>query len=269
MHERRLLCILAHPDDESMGVGGTLARYAAEGVAIYLLTATRGERGWQGPPADNPGLAVLGQLREAELDAAARVLGLRDYRLLDYIDGDLDQVAPSVALPAIVGYVRRVRPQVIITFAPDGAYGHPDHIAISQLASAALVAAADASVDDPDHQPPHRVSKLYYFVLSQRFVDLAQHLLGGPISMTIDGVARHLLGWPDWAITTQIEVGEHWRTAQAAVACHRSQLSTLGSLPTAPDDVQAALWREGTFYRAYSLVNGGRTLETDLFAGLP
>src|SRR5688572_2227086 len=129
MTQRRLMCILAHPDDESMGMGATLARYAAEGVAVSLVTATRGQRGWHGPAADNPGLAALGRLREAELCEAAQVLGLHDVQVLDHIDGDLDQADPAVALPPIVGALRRARPQVVVTFAPDGAYGHPDHIA--------------------------------------------------------------------------------------------------------------------------------------------
>src|ERR1700730_16777376 len=82
----RLMCVLAHPDDESLGMGGVLAKYAAEGVETYLVTATRGERGWQDDPADNPGLSVLGKLREAELRAAAGILGLREVCFLDYID---------------------------------------------------------------------------------------------------------------------------------------------------------------------------------------
>ncbi len=75
MAQRRLMCILAHPDDESMGLGATLARYAAEGVTISLVTATRGERGWQGHPKDDPGPEALGQIREAELLASAKTLG--------------------------------------------------------------------------------------------------------------------------------------------------------------------------------------------------
>src|SRR5689334_17739845 len=121
----RLLAILAHPDDESLGNGGALARAAAEGVATYLLTATRGERGWPGDPAQYPGLEALGRIRTAELEAAAAVLGIREVAFLDYIDGDLDQADPQEAVAKIVRYIRRVRPQVILTFPPDGAYGHP------------------------------------------------------------------------------------------------------------------------------------------------
>jgi len=80
----RLMCVLAHPDDESLGNGGTLAKYAAEGVATYLVTATRGERGWPGAAHENPGPAALGAIREAELRAAAEVLGIQEVNFLDY-----------------------------------------------------------------------------------------------------------------------------------------------------------------------------------------
>src|SRR5215218_9097255 len=97
----KLMCVLAHPDDESLGTGGTLARYAAEGVETYLLTATRGERGWFGAPDQNPGLAELGRIREAELRAAGRALGLREVAFLDYVDGDLDRADPAEAVARV------------------------------------------------------------------------------------------------------------------------------------------------------------------------
>src|SRR5688572_17732550 len=103
----RLMAILAHPDDESLGNGGTLARYAAEGVDVSLITATRGERGWFGPPESNPGLHALGELREQELKAAASVLGIRRLDILTYIDGDLDQAAPLEATGLIAAVIRR------------------------------------------------------------------------------------------------------------------------------------------------------------------
>src|SRR5689334_2382926 len=153
----RLMCVLAHPDDESLGNGGTLAKYGAEGIETYLVTATRGERGWFGDPRDNPGLTALGAIREAELHAAARVLGIRQVDFLDYIDGDLDQADPAEAIGKIAGHLRRVRPHVVVTFGPEGGYGHPDHIAISQFTSAACVAAADAGYASAEDLPPHRV----------------------------------------------------------------------------------------------------------------
>jgi LmbE family N-acetylglucosaminyl deacetylase len=261
------MAVLAHPDDESLGMGGTLARYAAEGVAAYVVTATRGERGWPGPEDDNPGLEALGQRREAELRAAARTLGVREVAFLDYRDGDLDQAHPTEAIGRIVRHLRRVRPQVVVTFSPDGHYGHPDHIAISQLTNAAAVVAADASHVDADRQAPHRLAKLYYLVDSLDMVAQVQELAGG-ISMLVDGVERRHIGWQDWAITTRIDAAAHWRTVWQAVLCHQSQLPTLGPIAELPEATHQRLWGRNTYYRAFSLVNGGRQVEGDLFAGL-
>ena len=95
---KRLLCVFAHPDDETLGAGSTLAKYAAAGVELALVTATRGERGWQGDPSADPGPQALGELRTAELLAAAQVLGIRDVQFLSYLDGDLDQADPAEAI---------------------------------------------------------------------------------------------------------------------------------------------------------------------------
>src|SRR4051794_22313769 len=102
----KLMGILAHPDDESLGLGGAFARYGAEGIETYLVTATRGERGWQGAPEDNPGLEGLGRIRTAELERAAVALGIREVRFLDYIDGDVARADPAEAVARIVGHLR-------------------------------------------------------------------------------------------------------------------------------------------------------------------
>ena len=125
--QRKLMGVLAHPDDESLGAGGILAKYAAEGVATSLVMATRGERGWTGAPQENPGLTALGHLRTTELHAAAQVLGIGYLSFLDYLDGELDQAEPALIINRIAAELRRVRPQVVVTFGPDGGYGHPDH----------------------------------------------------------------------------------------------------------------------------------------------
>src|SRR5258706_4465895 len=165
----RLMCVLAHPDDESLGTGGTLAQYAADGVETYLVTATRGERGRFGDSRESPGPEVVGRTREAELLAAAKELGLSDVRFLDYPDGALDTVDPAAAIAKIAGHLRRVKPHVVITFGPDGAYGHIDHIAISQLTTSAIVCAADPSfASQPPIDAPHRVSKLYFIAWSAK-----------------------------------------------------------------------------------------------------
>src|SRR4051812_48711123 len=140
----KLMAILAHPDDESLGFGGTLAKYAAEAVEIHLLTATRGERGRFGANGKGADPAEVGRVREGELRAAAAVLGIGDVSILGYPDGNVDQIEPGIAISAIAGHIRRIRPDVVVTFGPEGAYGHPDHIAISQFTTAAVVCASDA-----------------------------------------------------------------------------------------------------------------------------
>ncbi|HMO55644.1 MAG TPA: PIG-L family deacetylase, partial [Tepidiformaceae bacterium] len=157
MTTRRLLAILAHPDDETLGFGGALAKYAAEGVETFLVTATRGEYGWFGAPEENPGPAELGRIRETELPRAAAILGVREVTILDYIDSHLDQAAPAAVIAELAGVIREIRPDVVVTFGQDGIYGHPDHIAISQFATAAVLRAA--SPGNGPHHPGHEVSK--------------------------------------------------------------------------------------------------------------
>lgn len=258
LNKLRLLSVFAHPDDESLGMGGTLARYAAEGVETSLLVATRGERGWHGPPEANPGPGALGRLREHELRQAARTLQITNLRLLDYVDGTLAAVDPRPITAAIAGYIGEVRPQVVVTFGPDGATGHPDHIAIAQYTTAAIVRAATAD---------HQVAKLYYLADSiPRVADFEAVL--GPLAMPVDGEERRFGGWPAWAITTRIDVREYWRQAWQAVSCHRSQLPDYEQLTQLSDERQRELWGCQELYRAFSLVGGRQACEDDLFAGL-
>jgi LmbE family N-acetylglucosaminyl deacetylase len=268
MDERRLLCVLAHPDDESLGTGGILARYAAAGVATGILIATRGERGWPGNPDTYPGPQALGCLREMELRAAAAALGVRTVELMDYPDGDVDWADPTEVIERIAAYLRQFRPQVVVTFAPDGATGHPDHIAISQFTTAAIVAAADGSHAFPGAPPPHRVAKLYYLVYSRAQTEAYETVFGDTF-MTVEGVRRAAPPWPDWAITTRIDATAHWRQVRQAVGCHQTQIPNAAKLARLPAETHRALWGRQEFYRAFSLVNGGRAVEDDLFAGLP
>ena len=263
----KLMAILAHPDDESLGTGGILVKYAAEGVVTYLVTATRGERGWFGAEEDYPGLEALGQVREAELHAAAKVLGLQGVTFLDYRDGELDQADPKEAIAKIVTHLRRIRPQVVITFDPNGAYGHPDHIAISQFTTAAVVAAADPNYAGVQAWPPHGVSKLYYRVATCQELAAYQAAFG-ELVMHIDGIERRAHGWEEWAITTRIDTFAYWQQVWAAISCHQSQLPGYQALKDLPEAHHKNLWGSQTCYRAFSLVNGGREVEKDLFEGL-
>lgn len=263
----RLMAVMAHPDDESLGVGGTLAKYAAEGVDTYLITATRGERGWTGSPAENPGLTGLGVLREAELRAACAVLGVCELHFMDYIDGDLDQAPVDEALGKIVGHLRRIRPDVVLTFDPFGAYGHPDHIAICQLTTTAAMLAADSRYDHPTEKTPHAIAKLYYMAASQEFAVDYQSVFG-ELVMRVDEVDRRGLFYPDWSITTRIDTRDYWKQVFEAVECHRTQLPNYQTLLSLDEAFHHRLWGVQQFYRAMSTVNGGRAVETDLFAGL-
>ena len=268
MESLKLLAVFAHPDDESMGMGGTLAKYSAEGVETYLVCATRGERGWFGDEGSNPGFGRLAEIRTKELEAAGKVLGLKEIHFLNYIDGDLDQADPMEAIGRIVTHIRRIKPQVIVTFPHDGNYGHPDHIAISQFTNAAVVCAADSSYDDLEGQPSHRVSKLYYFVDSEEIADFFTRHLGN-IEFPVDDQVRGEAPWKEWMITTRLDLASTWRIAWEAISRHQSQLPSIAPLLDLPEDeIQKLLMLQGTFYRVFSLVNGGRKLETDLFAGL-
>ena len=271
---RRLMAVLAHPDDESLGFGGTIAKYGAEGVEVFLVTATRGDagrfRGLRPDDPRHPGALALSRIRESELRAAARVLGVRDVCVLDYHDGHLDRAQPRDVIGRIAGEVRRIRPDVVLTFGPDGAYGHPDHIAISQYTTAALAAAADAGfvMSGPGvAAEPYLVPKLYYIAWPAS-TWAAYEAAIRKLTCTVDGVERQATAWPDWAITTAIDTRHVWNTVWRAVSCHESQLGAYGRLKDLSQEHHEALWGRQSFYRAFSTVNGGRARETDLFEGL-
>jgi LmbE family N-acetylglucosaminyl deacetylase len=263
----KLMTVFPHPDDESLGMGAVLAKYAAEGVEIHLVCLTRGERGWPGPQKANPGLQKLGEMRANELRCAARALGARQVTFLGYLDGDVDQAAPEGITTQIAAAIRAVQPQVVVTFGPEGTYGHPDHIACSQFTHAALIRAADARFTDPRGLPPHTVSKLYYMVDSVEVVEVVRQVMGG-IYFPVDGSMRHHFGWLDWMITTRIDARQHVETAWEAILCHQTQLPGMPGLLEMSGEQRQAVWGTGNFYRAFSAVNAGRTREEDLFAGL-
>jgi len=262
----RLLCIVAHPDDESLGLGGIHAKYAAEGVETYLVTATRGEKGWFGPPEENPGPVELGKIREAELREAAKVLGFREANLLDYHDGELDQADQPTLVRLLVAHIRRIRPHVIVTFDQNGVYGHPDHIAATRAATAATVAAADPDFADEEGRPAHTVSKLYYFAWTEE-VRQAYEKAFGELVMQINGVERRAVPWPLWAITTWVDTSDHWQTVWEAIRCHCSQLPGYQKLLDLSEEYHRVLWGQITLYRVYSLVPVPDK-EDDIFAGL-
>ena len=262
----RLMSILAHPDDESLGFGGTLAKYSAGDVETYLITATRGEIGWQGAAEENPGMERLGKIREAELLAAAKVLGIKEVHLLDYVDGELDQVDPAAIIAKITNLLREIRPQVVITFGPEGAYGHPDHIAISQFSAAAILCAADQNYTAVT-RPVHAVSKFYYRVWTAAEQKQYERTFGD-LTIPVDGEDRTFAFWNEWMLTARIDTWACWSAVREAIGCHKSQLPTFGALAGLSEEEYRILWGQDKFYRVFSTVTGGRKLEEDLFDGL-
>lgn len=129
---KTILVVLAHPDDESYGMGGTLAKFSHYGAQIVLLCATRGEAGILGVNPEN-----AGKIREKELLKAAEFLGVRVF-FLDYHDGELSSLAINALIKDIGGWIYAVDPNLIITFGPDGISGHPDHIAVSTAVTQAV-----------------------------------------------------------------------------------------------------------------------------------
>ncbi len=268
-----MMVVAAHPDDETLGFGGVLARYAQQGVRTFLVTATRGERGrYFGHAADrpeHPGTAALADIREQELHKAAETLGVERVFLLDYADQHVDAAPVADAVSAIVECIRQSRPDVVLTFPPDGAYGHPDHIAVSQLATAAIVAAGDPNYGAQRQKhlgPAHLVSKLYYLAWSEAAWAVYQAAFKKLVAM-VDGVERQATPWPHWALTTVVDTREWWPIVWRAVSCHESQVGGYAALKALDPSQHEALWGSQSFYRAFSLVNGGRRRETDLFEG--
>ncbi len=147
--KKNMLVVLAHPDDESFPIGGTLAKYAAEGVRIVLATATRGEKGIKGLTGKQ-----TAKIREKELKTAARYLGISRLIFLDYMDGEVAQVDRGSAIEKVKRLMREEQPDAVITFGADGISGHPDHVAIHELTTEAL----DQSLLD---------SRLFYILPSE------------------------------------------------------------------------------------------------------
>jgi LmbE family N-acetylglucosaminyl deacetylase len=184
---KTLLAVLAHPDDESFGLGGTLALYASKGYDTYLVCATRGEVGTVDEEHLN-GFKDIAELRTAELDRAAKILGLKAVFFLDYRDSGmpgteenkhpLAQINHSVDEVAgkVVKYIREVKPDVVLTFDPIGGYKHPDHIHIHKATVLAFEKADDVSFH-PEAGAPFKPRSLYYQVFSRRILRLMVRLM--------------------------------------------------------------------------------------------
>ncbi len=264
---RVLLAVVAHPDDEAFGMGGTLARYAAAGCAVYVATATRGEAGQIAGETATP--ANLPLVRERELRCACRAYGVHPPIFLDYLDGQLPMVHQGQAVGKVVRVIRELQPDVMITFGPDGIYGHYDHIAVHRWATIAYDLA-----NDPDCFPgqlegecrPHQVRKLYYQVLPEEELEEWRAQGQRPVVM-MDDVPFPMIGWKRGDITTVIDISAHAEAKMAGMVCHRSQIGDEGAWTS--DEARASrMFKEETYVLARSTVERTEGVEDDLFSGL-
>ena len=186
---QRLTAVFAHPDDETFATGGTIARYSAEGVHCSLYCATDGDAGRSsGIPVSSR--AELGVLRRAELQAACDVLGIHALVSGGHPDGGLHDVTPDLVIGEIVALLRRERPEVVITFGPEGApTQHRDHRAISRLATSAFLLAGTATAFPEqlaDGLTPHRPAELWYSTWMKPAPGDDPATEGQPIDITVD-----------------------------------------------------------------------------------
>jgi len=278
---KTLLAVLAHPDDESFGMGGTLALYARQNVDVYLVCATRGEVGTVDPKF-MAGFHSVAELREAELRCAAGHLCLAGVYFLDFRDSGmpgspdnqhpqalaaqpLDEVAKKVA-----DYIRKLRPQVVLTFDPIGGYKHPDHIAIQRATVKAFELAGDPAL--VSEYPPFQPSKLYFHVMPKGLFKAVVRLL--PLlgqdprrfGRNHDINLLDLVQDGDFPIHARINYRPVLEERDAAAACHASQ--TDGGPTRGPIRwVRLLLGTQDTFMRSFPPAAAG-VREKDLFAGL-
>jgi LmbE family N-acetylglucosaminyl deacetylase len=269
MTQRVVMAVFAHPDDEAFGTGGTLARYAAEGCDVYLVTATRGEAGEIAEP-DMATSANLPDVREREIRCACRAYGIHEPIFLGYVDGQLPQVHQGQAVGKLVRLIRELRPQVLITFGPDGIYGHYDHIAVHRWTSIAFQLAADADCF-PDQIAgvcrPHQVEKLYFRVLNQAQVQAMAEDLQPAVMM--DGVPFFFQGYASEEITTVIDVSDYLPQKLRGIQCHETQVGRDTPFVQTPEEVvQTAWFKHEHFILAQSTVGQAEEQETDLCARL-
>ncbi len=202
----RLLAVFAHPDDESFGPGGTLAKYGAEGVQVAVVIATRGEGSTLGAELHGD---ELGDVRTAELECASQALGISDVRLWSYPDTQLNQVDAQELADKVALAISEFRPDVLLTFAPGGITGNPDHIAMT----AAVVGAFSSGETNVEH---NNSPTLYFWSIPD---SIAEHLRSiSPIPF---------VGVPEEDVSAIIDTSSYQAQQWEAIRCHKSQSDPL------------------------------------------
>ena len=268
-----LLGVFAHPDDESFGPGGTLARYAAQGVQVHVIIATDGDAGSVNESHQRQDGRTLAQERSEELARAAVELGVASIWNLSYRDsgmrGSPDNEHPRALVQQpierlaaeLVDYIRRFKPQVVITHDPYGGYGHPDHIRCCEAATVAFYAAGQATarptLPDGAELPPHNPQKLYYTCLDKRMlrwiVRFMQLTGRNPrqVGRNKDVDLVQIAGW-ETPIHARIDVSAFLVRKERASRAHASQYSGGPStLRALPKPLRRRLSRYESYTRAF------------------
>jgi len=280
--KKALLSVFAHPDDESFGPGGTLARYAAEGVDVHVAIATDGavgsvEAGYEAAQSD-----LVGH-RLKELDEATRILGVTLHRL-GYRDSGMSgsptndhpnawiQADEREAVAKIVRLIREIQPQVVITHDETGGYFHPDHIFCWKMTTAAFHAAGDPSQYPELGLPPYQPQRLYYTAFSNRLLKLLILVMrlrrADPTKVGRNkDIDLTRLGLPPRKIHAYIDYRDYWEVKGAASRAHGSQGGgTEGFMRFIPLWLRKRLLSKESFQRALPPVQDGFK-ERDLFNG--
>jgi LmbE family N-acetylglucosaminyl deacetylase len=277
---KTILAVLAHPDDESFGLGGTLALYARKGYNTYYVCATRGEAG----TVDDEymrGFSSTAEMRTDELMRAAKHLGLKDVFFLNYRDSGMPgteenkhpdaQINHSIDEVAgrVVGYIRELKPEVVLTFDPIGGYKHPDHIHIHKATKLAFENADDASFH-PEAGLPFKPRALYYQVFPRGVLKLAVRLMPlfgkDPKKFGRNGDVNLLeLAEVDFPIHVRVDIRPVMEIKRKASAQHASQGGA--QVRRGWMALVAKIFGEREEYmRAYPPVaNGKHKISTDLF----
>lgn len=282
------MMVHAHPDDESIVTGATLAKYAAEGAQVTLVTCTLGEEG-EVIPANLAHLAsdrddTLGEHRTEELSRACRALNVRDQRFLGgaghyrdsgMMDGSTNDhpkafwgAGVDEAALRLAEIIRETRPHVLVSYDEHGGYGHPDHIQAHRITRRAWDLAADRSVPGD----PWQVEKLYAIAQPvSRIEEMVRNMRGSPGPFTApEAVSDIARGTPDSQVTTRIDASKHWAAKALAMRAHTTQITVDGERFALSNDIAQRLdaVEHFTLLLGPPVRPGEGGYETDLFAGL-
>jgi LmbE family N-acetylglucosaminyl deacetylase len=234
--KRSILLVFAHPDDESSGVSGTVKKYTQQGVPVDLITATLGQKGSR---LDVPADVDTGTAREAELRAAAAIMGIRNTYLLGYMDGELDKADMEEVVDKITDIMRRVKPEIVITFGPDGISGHTDHITVGKAATKAFERLS------AEGKGPR---KLYYVTIAASAIPDAEEY----------GIATR----PDDEVTIATDISKYFNSKIQALSAHRSQQDARDLIEMLKEGRESGFTEKEYLYLA---IPRSRRKETDLF----